>query len=194
MRSNHAGFNLVEVVLTLSLLALVFAFGVAPVMQWWGGLRVELAAGEISGALHLARSYAVRHRANVAVRFEIAEDGAIWHSLYRDMDGDGVLNRDIEKGVDRRVRGPALLAKGGVRFGFPSGLMPRAIGSRRRLGRLEDPIRFNRSDLASFSSRGTATPGTVYITDGQHLVAVRLASMVGQVRVFTYNRSTESWH
>ena len=180
--------------LTMSVLAFVFAFGVTPVIQWWGELRVELAAGEVSGALQMARSYAARHRANVAVRFEIAEDGAIWHSLYRDMNGNGVRNRDIARGIDKRVRGPMLLAKGGIRFGFPSGLMPRAIGSRRRLGRLQDPIRFNRSDLASFSSRGTATPGTVYITDGQHLAAVRVASMVGKVTVFFYDRSIESWH
>jgi len=193
MRSNNSGFNLVELMIAMSVLVFVFAFGVAPVIQWWGGLRVELAAGEIAGAFQLARSYAVRHQANVAVRFEITEDGAIWHSLYRDLDGDGVLNRDIKDGVDQRVRGPAFLAKGGVRFGFPFGLMPREPGSRRRLGRLEDPIRFNRSNLASFSNRGTATPGTVYITDGQHLSAVRVASLAGKVTVLRYDRATEIW-
>ena len=194
MRSKDAGFNLVELLIVMAVLTFVFAFGVSPVIQWWGALRVELAAAEAASAFQLARSYAVRHRAKVAVRFEIAEDGASWHSLYRDLDGDGVLNRDIEAGVDRRVRGPALLAKGGVRFGFPPGLMPRDPGSRRRLSRLEDPIRFNRSNLASFSPRGTATPGTVYITDGQHLAAARVSNRAGKVTVLFYDRFTETWH
>ena len=192
-RYGSSGFNLVEVMMTLSVVILVFALGVTPVIRWWGSLRLELAAGEIHGALQLARSYAVRHRANVAVRFEVDEDGSIWHSLYRDTNGNGVRNRDIGKGVDVRVQGPAILAKGGIHFGFPSGLKPMDPSTRKPMERLHDPIRFNRSDLASFSSQGTATPGTVYLTDGHDLFAVRVTNQVGRVRVMRYDLRNQRW-
>ncbi|MCB1009629.1 MAG: hypothetical protein KDB94_12155, partial [Acidobacteria bacterium] len=81
------------------------------------------------------------------------------------------------------------------RFGFPAGRAPRDPGSPgRRLDRLDDPIRFNRSDIASFSPLAGATPGTVYLTDGERrLVAVRVTGRTGRVRILAYDVATETW-
>ena len=118
-------------------------------------------------------------------------DGGVEWSLYRDGDGDGVLSQDIESGVDPRVGPARQLAHLGrqVRFGFPPGPPPRDPGDpRRRLDRLDDPIRFNRSDLASFDPLGGATPGSIYLTDGRHqLAAVRVLGVTGRVRVLVYD-------
>ena len=60
--------------------------------------------------------------------------------------------------------------------------------------KLDDPIRFNRSDLASFSPMGAATPGSVYISDQRsNLVVVRVTSRTGRVRVLRYDYDTEVW-
>ena len=60
--------------------------------------------------------------------------------------------------------------------------------------RLDDPIRFNRSDLASFNPRGTATPGTIYLTDGlRHLAAVRVNNRSGKISVLYYDPEEEVW-
>ena len=193
-RFRTAGFNLMETMMTLTIVAFVTLFVVTPTLRWWSSIGIELASAEIASAFQLARSYAVRHRANVAVRFETHEDGTLWHSLYRDMDGDGVLKRDIQAGVDRLIRGPSRLAKGGLRFGFPPGPPPRHPSTGKRLNRLHDPIRFNRSDMASFSSRGTATPGTVYLTDGQRLMAVRVTNLTGKVTLLEYDVLRQTWH
>ena len=82
-----------------------------------------------------------------------------------------------------------------MRFGFPPGPPPRDPSDpRRRLDRLDDPLRFNRSDIASFDPLGGATPGSAYLTDGQtQLAAVRVLSTTGKVRVIVYDRRKQTW-
>ena len=81
-----------------------------------------------------------------------------------------------------------------IRFGFPEGARPSDPSSPgRRLEGLDDPIRFNRSDLASFGALGTATPGSLYLTDGHRLVAVRVLNRTGRIRVLAWDRKTDRW-
>ena len=191
------GFNLLEMVVALTVGAVLLAVGMPPLLEATARTRVRLAAAEVAGVLYEARSYAVLHSANVAVKFRAGGDGGVDWSLYRDADGDGVLNQDIESGVDPRVGPARQLAHLGrqVRVGFPPGPAPRDPGDpRRRLDRLSDPVRFNRSDLASFDPLGGATPGSIYLTDGRsHLVAVRVLGVTGRVRVLIYDAGREAW-
>ncbi len=197
MNDVEVGFSVVEMMVYMTVILLITAVGLPPVFEWGSRLRVELAAGEMTAVLHQARIYSAQRNARVAVRFETQPDGVVTHALYRDGDGDGVRNADIATGVDPEVRAPRRLAHLGrrIRFGFPAGIPPRDPGDpRRRLDRLDDPIRFNRSDLASFSPRGTATPGTVYLTDGRrHLAAVRVNNRSGKIAVLIYDSDTEVW-
>ncbi len=197
MRDTQVGFSIVEMVVSFAVIMLIAGMGLPSVFEWSSGLRVELAAGEMTGVLHRARIYSAQHNAKVAVKFRTEPSGVVTHALYRDGDGDGVLNADIVTGVDPEIRPPRRLAHFGrrIRFGFPPGDPPRDPGNpRRRLGRLDDPIRFNRSDLASFNPRGTATPGTVYVTGGRrHLSAVRVNNRSGKISVLHYDPETEIW-
>ncbi|MCP5109820.1 MAG: hypothetical protein GY953_03175, partial [bacterium] len=146
-----AGQTLLELLLRLAIVGIATAFSVPPLFNLVAGLRVELAAGEIAGALQMARLYAVRSNVNVAVKFRTDAGGQVTYTLYKDGDGDGVRSRDIDSGTDPEERAERPLAHLGrdVRFGFPPGPAPREPGgSGRRMDRLEDPIRFNRSDLA----------------------------------------------
>jgi len=157
---------------------------------------MRLAAEEVASCLEAARMYAARHSWKVAVRFH-ASDGATTFALYADGNGNGVRSRDIESGKDPRVEPPRRLAHMGadIRFGFPPNLVPTDPSNPyARLNRLNDPIRFNRSDLASFDGRGTATPGSVYLTDGTHLVVVRVLNRTGRIRILEYDRSDRRWH
>jgi prepilin-type N-terminal cleavage/methylation domain-containing protein len=194
---NQRGFNLVELISALAILACLLGIGAPPLLRSSGDLRLHLAAEEMAAVLRLARIYAVRHSANVAVKFRTAQDGAVTYTLYRDGDGDGVLNRDIDAGVDPQVAPPQRLTQlgRGFGFGFPPGPAPRDPGSpQRRLDDLDDPIRFNDSDLASFSPLGTATSGSLYLTDGvKRLAAVRVFNRTGKVRVLTYDSEKEVW-
>lgn len=195
--AGQAGFTLIELLGVLALLAIATAISVPPVLDWNGALRVRMAASELLGALHMTRLYAVRHQANVGAKFRTDPRGEVSWTLYRDGNGNGVRSVDIAVGRDPQVHAPRRLAHFGrlVRFGFPPGMVPRDPGSGRPMTRLDDPIRFNNSDLASFSPLGTSTPGSLYLTDGRrHLVAVRLNGRAGKTRVLVYDPVAEVWN
>lgn len=191
------GFQLFELLIVLAILGLVATVGIPRVLDWTRSLKVDLAAHELVGALRLARSYAIRHSANVGLKFRPGGGSRVTYTLYRDGDGDGVRTVDIDSGVDPAVGRTRELAHFGsqVRFGFPPGPAPRDPGDpRRRLGRLHDPIRFNRSDIASFNHLGGSTPGSLYLTDGRYLLSVvRVYGRTGKVKIMRYEPVSEKW-
>lgn len=195
--ARESGFQLVEMVVALAVLTAVLVVGAPPLMGLSADLRLSLAASELVGTLRRARSLALRHNANVAVKLRTGDDGTVTFALHLDGDGDGVTTADIDRGTDLEVEPPRRLAHFGrdVRFGFPPGRPPTDPGDPRRpLDRLDDPIRFNRSDLASFGPLGTATPGSLYVTDGRsRLVAVRVFGTTGKVRVLTWDGDGRRW-
>ncbi len=189
------GFTIFELLVVMAIAVLLAAVTLPPFSNWVAALRVEMAAAEVAGALQMARLYAARSNVKVAVKFRTAPGGEVTWALYRDGDGDGVRNRDIDREIDPQELAARPLARLGrdIHFGFPPGPPPRDP-SGRRLKRLHDPIRFNRSDLASFSPRGTSTPGTVYITDGRyHLAAARVNNRAGKITVLRYYPEEETW-
>lgn len=160
-------------------------------------MKVDLATHELVGVLRMARSYAIRYSTKVGVKFRPGVESGATFTLYRDGDADGVLTADIDSGVDPPVSPPRQLAHFGsfARFGFPPGPAPRDPGDPgSRLDRLDDPIRFNRSDIASFNHLGGSTPGSLYLTDGRYLLSVvRVFGRTGKVRVMRYDQETEEW-
>jgi len=197
MHRNQSGFSLVELTVATAILALVVTVAVPALLGLTRGLRLRLAAAEITGALREARMFALRHQEKVAVKFRTDDDGSVRFALYRDGDGDGVRNDDIASGKDPLAAPARTLAHLGrdARFGFPRGLAPcDPSDESRRLERLDDPIRFNRSDLASFSPLGSSTPGSIYLTDGEsRLLAVRVDSRAGRPHVLVWDRAHDHW-
>lgn len=197
MPRRESGYQLIELLLVLAISSLILAVGVPPLMRLAAKLRVELAAAEVASTFRIAHAFAIRHGANVGVKFRVSENGIVTWALYRDGDDDGVRTADIDDGVDPQVLPSRRLAQlgRGVTFGFPPGRAPRDPGdARRRLDRLDDPIRFNRSDIASFDHLGTSTPGSVYLTDGtRFLAAARVFGRTGKVGVIAYDAETERW-
>ncbi len=190
----EAGFNLLELLIVMAIMVLMLALAVPLARSWWSELQVEMAASEVATTLRLARSLAVRHAARVAVRFYPDADGNLRHAIYRDGDGDGVRSDDIDRGVDKMLRSARSGPLGGVRAGIPEGWSPRRPGSRKALDRLDDPVRFGRSNMASFTAHGGASPGTIYLTDGRfHLFAVRVNNRSGKIKILRYDTRAEVW-
>lgn len=196
---GRGGFTLLELLVATAILALLATLTVPPLRQQIAQHRVRLAAAEVASTLWTARSGAVRYGVAVAVRFEAGESGAgsvaTAFSLYADGDGDGVRTADVATGTDPRIGRPARLLHvgSGVRFGIPEDLEPREFTGSGRLDRLDDPLRFGRSDIVSFSPAGTASPGTAFVTDGYHLFAVRVYNRTGKIQILRYLRDREQW-
>jgi hypothetical protein len=196
MRSTESGFEIAELVVSLAVLTVLLMLGLPALAHFASGLRLRLAAGELEGTLRSARSLAIRLDTEVAVKFRPRPDGSATWAVYRDGNGNGVLNRDITAGIDPQVTPPQVLEELGrqMRFGFPPGRPVRDPGDPRHLLPTDDPIRFNQSDLASFGPLGTSTPGSLYLTDGQsRLLAVRVYGRTGKVKVIAYDFDAEVW-
>jgi prepilin-type N-terminal cleavage/methylation domain-containing protein len=197
-RPDARGFSLIELLVVLLLVSMMALITVPPLLSASARLRVDLAARELSGILNRARSLAVLHSVHVGVRFhdERAAGRVTW-ACYRDGDADGVRNADIRSGVDTRITPvqQMLYVGGRVGFGFPPGQRPRDPGDpSRRLSGLDDPIRFNASDLASFDPLGGSTPGSLYLTDGRReLSVVRLWGRTGKVRILRWDVDADAW-
>lgn len=181
----------------VAVLSVVATIGVPRVLDWTRRLKMDLAVHELVGVLRMARSYAVRHSTKVGVKFRPGNASGTTYTLYRDGDGDGVRTTDIDDGTDPAVGMSRQLEHFGsyARFGFPPGPPPRDPGDPgQRLDRLDDPIRFNRSDIASFNHLGGSTPGSLYVTDGRYLLSVvRVFGRTGKVRILRYDPTIEEW-
>ena len=191
------GFTLIDLVVVLAVLGSLLTLGVPSLLRGTDDLRLHMAAGEIAGVLRSSRSFAQRYDANVAVKFNTGKNGVVTFALYRDGNGNGVLNKDITSGKDRLVMPPQSLKFMGrdVGFGFPPGPPPRDPGTGKPMDRLDDPIRFNDSDLASFSPLGTSTPGSVYLCNRSgRLMVVRVFDRTGKVSLLAYDAKTQKWH
>jgi type II secretory pathway pseudopilin PulG len=197
MRSAQAGFQLVDLLVATSVAAISLTLAVPPLLRLVKGTAVELAAEEIVGALREARAYAIRQSANVGLKFRVQPDGRAAWALYLDGDGDGVRTADIDAGVDPLAGALRNLEQFGAsaRLGFPPGRAPSDPSNpRKRLAGLDDPIRFNASDLASFSPLGAATPGSIYVTDGvRRLLCVRIDSRTSRARILRWQADGDRW-
>ena len=197
MRATERGFQLVDLLTATAVAAVSMLLVAPPLLRLCRGVTVELAADELVGALRQARAYAIRHSTNVGVKFRVEPDGRAAWALYRDGDGDGVRTADIDRGVDSMAAPFRNLEQFGAtaRLGFPPGRVPRDPSNpRKRLDRLDDPIRFNNSDLASFSPIDGATPGSIYVTDGAtRLLCVRIDSRSGRARILRWDRELDAW-
>jgi type II secretory pathway pseudopilin PulG len=192
---REQGFQVVDLIVVLAVFGMAVVLGVPQLVRITADLRVRLAAAEVVAALRQAQSLAIRADAEVALHFATGARGEVTFTLYRDGDRDGVTNADIRTGVDPQIAAPGRLEHlgGYVRIGLPDRPV-RDPGDPAQFLNPSDPIRFNRSDLASFSPLGTATPGSVYLTDGGvHVAVVRVLGGTGRVRVLTYDFVSETW-
>ncbi|MGH9440994.1 MAG: pilus assembly FimT family protein [Thermoanaerobaculia bacterium] len=190
---EKSGYSFVEILavfsilLSGSLLAIPLADGLL------AGSRIRSAGHEAMIAFHLARIDAVRTGRNTAVRF-VAEAGGFRMTLYRDGNGNGVRNAEIVKGTDRPLRS-VFWDRGDVTIGILQNVrVPDPSDPSRALTKTSDPVRFNNSDLCSFSPLGECTPGSLYLTDRKRRMAVvRVDNRSGRIRVLYFTAGDRRW-
>ena len=108
-RVTQRGVTLIEVMIVLSIVALLLAFGVPSFREFVARNRLDGAAQELMTSLQLARSEATRRGAQVAVRLAGTAGSKNWGSgwtMFVDADGDGTL----DTGEEVIRRGMALTA------------------------------------------------------------------------------------
>ncbi len=188
---DRGGFSLLEVVFVAAGATLLAAMAIPRVTGMLEDIRVVGAVRYVSSRLQQARMDAVMRAANVALRFD--RQAAYRYAVFQDGNGNGVLSRDIDRGVDRQIRGAERLSDQfpGVEFGVLPGL-PAVDASSTPPG--ADPVRVGASDMVVFSPMGTATAGSLYIrgSRGQQYV-IRVFGDTGKTRLLRFEPRERRW-
>ena len=193
-RRGNAGISLVELLLGLAISATLLTVIVPGVFHLRAAIAVRSAAGQVQSAFYRARSVAITRGALVGVKFRRNGLRHEW-ALYADGNGNGVRNAEITSGVDR----PLGIFYPWDRNDVMPGILttapvpdPGSPGS--YLDRLDDPIRFNNSDICSFSPVGESTPGSVYLWDGHdRMGVVRVFGRSAKIRTLYHRRGEPGW-
>jgi type II secretory pathway pseudopilin PulG len=184
------GATLLELLLVLGLLALVASMTVPVAAHAMDAGRARHAAGFVASRLRMARMEAVQKIHSVGVVFQMT-NGRWTFSICEDGNGNGMRTADIAAGVDPCLEGPHDLAAmfSGASIGVDPTL-PGPEGS----SASADPVRFGASDIASFSSIGSCTPGTLYLRSNRGVqYAVRVGGATGRTRILRYDRGRDTW-
>jgi len=189
------GFSLTELLVTLALAGL-FMVAAAPALG--GALsrgRVAAAARDLAGEFARLRSTAIVSHRRVGLRLTWS-GGRYYYGEYVDGDDDGIRSDDIAAGRDLLVGTLRDLPSrySGIDFGLLGDAVPAIPPRRGVLAPHDDPVRFGRSDIVTFTPLGTASSGTLYISDGRKsLVAVVLYGHTGRIRLWRFDRSSWTW-
>ena len=188
------GFTSLELVIVLALGAALVTATAAGAFQLQASLAIRSAAAELAAAFFRARSYALTRGVAVALKFR-TDGGRYEWALYRDGNGNGVRTSEIASGVDRSLGLSIPWLRGDVRPGIlQDSPVPDPASPGTKLDRLDDPIRFNNSDLCSFSPVGESTPGSVYLWDGRDRMAVvRVFGRTAKIHTLYFVRGEKSW-
>lgn len=192
--SKVTGVSVVEVLAIIALGAAVCAAAVPAASNLQSSVSVRSAAGEVGVLFHRARAYAITRGVIVGLKFRRNGDRYEW-AMYRDGNGNGIRTVEIAKGIDRPMGLVYPWMRSDVRPGILKGsAVPDPGNPRKTLDRVDDPIRFNNSDICSFSPIGESTPGSVYLWDGKDRMAVvRVYGRSAKMKTLFYRRGQSSW-
>ena len=186
------GYTLLELLAVMTISVTLSASALPGYLTMVDDVRASGAAYHVSGRLQRARMEAVMRSATVGVQFTQTAAGYSY-AVYLDGNRNGVLTRDIQRGVDKLITAAERLPEqfSGVEFGAIPGLPPVDAGG---TPPGTDPIRLGSGSIASFSALGTSSSGTVYIRsrrDAQY--AVRIFGETGKTRMLKFEPRTGQW-
>ncbi len=190
-----AGMVLPELVLALVLSLLAVLIAAPGALQLRQSVAIRSAVHETTVAFFHARAYAISRGRNVGLKFRRNGDRWEW-ALYADRNGNGVRTAEIASGVDRYLGIYFPWSRNDVMPAIMTGIRVPDPGSRGQyLDRIDDPIRFNSSDICSFSPVGESTPGSVYLWDSHDRMAVvRVFGQSAKIRTLFYRRGERGWN
>jgi hypothetical protein len=154
--------------------------------------RAAGAARYVSTRMQRARMEAITRDREVALAFTQVAAGYLF-TVCLDGNRNGVRTNEIRNGTDPCIGTPERLSDhfAGVEFGVQPALPPVDVGSDPPG---KDPIKLGASSLASFSSAGTATSGSVFILGRRHTqYVVRIFGATARVRVLRFDERARFW-
>ena len=191
--TSARGAALLDVVVASAVCITVTAAAVPVVGGPLDRERTIIGAQYLAGQLQRARFDALSRARAVAVRMDVS-GGRTGLQLFADGNGNGVSERDIERGIDPALAPHEFLDvhARGVSLRINQRIVD--AGGAGTLEAGDDPLRIGRSALLTFSPVGSATSGTLYVAGHRGpQMAIRVFGGTGRVRVLTFDAQARQW-
>ena len=193
MVTSSQGVALVDV-LAATGLSLVMAAVAVPVV---GGTldreRVIIGTQYLAAYVQRARLESLKRATAVAVRVEEL-DGRAAVQLFVDGNGNGVLQKDIDRHVDPPLSAREWLDAQAREVSLRINQPIRDVGGGADLEAGADPLRIGKTALVSFSPLGHSTSGTLYVAARRGpQMAVRIYGGTGRVRMLMFDAQARQW-
>jgi hypothetical protein len=194
-RLDQRGLSTTELLVATAIVGSMVLVGVPMLDDARRSAALVRSTIQVQGLLVRCRAVAVMRGATCAVVFD-RETGGRWRCyVAEDGDGDGVRRADIHSGRDPVVGTDVVLGTGGAGPGIlRDERVPDPSGRGILGGDLSDPIRAGRGNMISFSSRGTASPSSVYFTDfSSRMVVLRIYGGTGRINRLSWRCGWSDW-
>ncbi|MBP7148451.1 MAG: hypothetical protein KBD01_12980 [Acidobacteria bacterium] len=191
---GQEGRTLAELVVALACSALLLGSAAAALAPAGRGRAVDAATRGLATHLRALALEAVTDGRARAIVFPTDADEPFAEA--RDGDGDGLSRRDVQDGIDVRLARYALARDfPDVEIGIPAwpGLrdLPPGGGP---LDAGEPAVRFGRARMAVLTPEGHATPGSLFVTDGETaLCALVINGATARVQAWCWDRGAARW-
>ena len=188
LRASAAGLSLIEVLFALSLAMAAAGAAVPAMLEINRSMKLRGAASFVTGYLQQARLTAVIRSRPVGVRFtSLGADYAL--GSFADGNGNGIRTADIASGIDLVVDAEQLFSSR-----CPSVRIARLAGVPDVNGVAGgEAVRFGASGIATFDADGSASSGSLYLTDGRTQLAVTVTPATGRVRLRRWDPRLRVW-
>jgi prepilin-type N-terminal cleavage/methylation domain-containing protein len=189
------GFTLAELLAVLAIVAMAVAVALPAAAMLRDGGRAAAGARTMATMLSAQRWKSVAGHRTRGLQFRKVGGAWSWREV-ADGNGNGLRTAEIGR-ADPVLSGDDALERriASVTLGIPpGGPYPEAPPGTDWLREGDDPVRFGRSDLVSFSPVGSSSSGTLYVTDGRReLFAVVLFGPTVRLRVWRYVPQERRW-
>ncbi len=191
---GQRGASLAEMLVVVWLVGISAILGGPPLAHARRTWAMATTTRRVTTLMMRARLTAISEGRACSLVFERGRRG--WRCfIARDNDGDGVNRRDLEAGIDTVLGERVELTDSPARLGILRGIeIPDPSGEGTLGGDLDDPVRAGRGDIVTFTRYATATPCSVYVTDGRsRMRVIRLFGPTARFRVLEWRAGWSGW-
>lgn len=189
-----AGAALIDIIIATSLCVVMTAIAVPVVGHTLDRERTIVGAQHLAGHLLRARLNSLKRARAVAVRIEVVGDRTRLQ-LFADGNGNGVQQRDIDRGIDAPLAPREWLDDQARDVSLRVNQTIKDVAGNATLAPGDDPLRIGNTALLTFSPLGSATNGTLYVAAHRGpQMAIRVFGATGRVRVLMFDAHTRQWH
>ena len=191
--SGTSGAAFVDIIVAMSLCVLMAAIAVPVIGGTLDRERTLVGAHYLAGQLMRARLDSLKRARSVAVRLQVIGDRTEFR-LFADGNGNGVLQRDVDRGIDPPLAPPAWLDDQARDLSLRINQEILDVSGSAVLAPGDDPLRIGNTSMLTFSPVGSATSGTLYVAAHRGpQMAIRVFGATGRVRVLMFDARARQW-